>query len=148
MVPVTATYRNIDGTPARGSVTFTIPQAIVVDGVVAVPKIITATLDASGSIALELPATNDPDLSVTDWAYTVTERFPGGRKPFMIFVEHDAGAIDLAAVAPVVPASQLVSTRGPRGPMGDVTPAALAAKEAAESAAGAAVNASEAAAGA
>ncbi len=77
--------------------TLTIPQPIVIDGVVAVPKVITAVLDANGSIALELPATNDPDLSVTDWAYTVTERFPGGRKPFMIFVEHDAEAIDLAA---------------------------------------------------
>lgn len=103
IVPVTATYRYRDGSPVRGEVRFESAKRLVVDGVNVGPGRVTATLDAEGRIALELPSTNDPDLSVTGWVYTVTEHFPGGRKPFELAVDYEAVGIDLAAVAPGPP---------------------------------------------
>lgn len=75
----------------------------MVDGVTVIPKTITAQLDGTGFFSVNVPATNDPDLSVTGWGYLVTEHINDGRPPFLIEVPYTAGAINLATVTPAVP---------------------------------------------
>ena len=118
-MPITGTFTDRAGNACVGRVTFSSRQVVVIDGVVVVPKSIATPL-VNGSIpaGFTLPATNDPDLNLTGWAYTVKEAFPSGRDEYAIFVEHDAVSIDLATVAPVVPPPELVSTRGPKGDRG------------------------------
>lgn len=119
LVPVTATYANIDGSAPNGTISFVSEQLVKIGGVIIVPKRIVARVVAGVIVAgFTLPSTNDPDLSVTGWAYTVTENFPGGRVPYAIFIGYDSAGIDLASVVPVVPPPELVSTIGPVGPTG------------------------------
>ena len=116
LVPITGTFSDRAGNPCDGRVSFSSRQAVVIAGVVVVPKSISVYL-VNGSIpaGFQLPSTNDPDLNLTGWAYTVKESFPGGRDEYAIFVEHDSDGIDLATAAPVVPPPELVSTQGPAG---------------------------------
>lgn len=102
LVPITATFLNRDGYPAVGYVTFESMQAVIVDGVVIVPKTITAHLDGNGQISVSVPSTNDPDLNVTGWAYTVTEHMDNGRPPYLLEVPYTIGSIDLATIPPAV----------------------------------------------
>ncbi|MEO8391231.1 hypothetical protein [Polaromonas sp.] len=105
LVPVTGEFVNRHGTPASGRVMFSSKQVVVIDDVIVIPKTISTTLDADGKIpaGFKLPSTNDPDLSITSWAYQVHELIDDGvgREIYSIFVEHDAVSIDLATVAPV-----------------------------------------------
>lgn len=71
---------------------------------VIVPKVIRAQLDSNGSISVNLPSTNDPDLSVTGWTYTVTEHIRDGRDPFEIEVPYTETEIDLATYPTAVSA--------------------------------------------
>ena len=96
LVPVTGTFTLRNGTPASGWVTFESQQIVSIGGQVIVPKTLTAYLDGTGSIAINLPSTNDPELSVTGWAYSVTEHIPDGRPPYLLEVPYSAGTIDLA----------------------------------------------------
>lgn len=138
-VPVTGTYRYNNGDPLAGKkITFTTAQVVVVDGEVIVPKRITCELDADGSIPADftLPSTNDPDLDVTGWAYTVKEHWTGGRE-FAITVAYDAASVDLPIVSPVVPPAELVSIEA-AAMASAVGVAATAAKDAAAASATAA----------
>jgi hypothetical protein len=77
--------------------------------VLVLPKVITAQLDGNGSISVDLPATNDPDLDVTGWAYTVTEHITNGRPPFLLEVPYSVNTLDLTTAphainAPALPA--------------------------------------------
>lgn len=107
-VRVTARYALRDGRVPTGSVTFSSPQILRADGVIVMPADIVATLDADGAIDIQLPATNDPDVSPQGWAYTVQERIDGcaGRR-FAMTADAAGGDIDLATVAPVVAAAAM-----------------------------------------
>lgn len=104
-VRVTARYLLRDGRVPNGTVTFSSPQILRADGAIVMPVDIVAQLDDNGAIDLQLPATNDPDVSPQGWAYTVQERIDGcaGRR-FAMAVDAAGGDIDLATVAPVVAA--------------------------------------------
>jgi len=68
-----------------------------------VPKVIRGTLDGNGNLSVSLPATDDPDLDVTGWTYTVTEHIAdAGRPPFQIEVPYSATSLDLSTVAPAM----------------------------------------------
>lgn len=108
LITVTGTYLTREGAPAAGYIVFKSGQIVVIDGVTIVPSEIQAVLDANGHFEIQLPSTNDPDLDVTGWAYTVHEHIVGGRDPYAIFVEFDGGPIDLATVSPVVDPGVLV----------------------------------------
>jgi len=119
-VTITGTFVDYQGNPCSGSVVFESKQVVVIDNTIVVPKQIVATLDNNGSISVSIPSTNDPDLNVTGWSYKVYENIsPIGRVPYNIFVPYTSTTLDLATIAPVVPAPQLVSTRGPKGDKGD-----------------------------
>lgn len=106
LIPVSGTYHNLDGTPATGFVTFEANQRVVIDGQLVVPGIIRMNLDGTGSISGFLPSTNDPDLSVTGWGYTVTENIPNGRPRFVIEAPYTGGAINLITVPVAQPVIQ------------------------------------------
>jgi hypothetical protein len=78
---------------------------------VIVPKVIRGTLDGNGNLSVSLPATDDPDLDVIGWTYTVTEHVAdAGRPPFQIEVPYSATSIDLSTVAPAVSLPVAVQT--------------------------------------
>lgn len=104
-VQVTGTWYTIDDEPATGSVTFR-PSHWLVDpdtDTFVVPVDFVVTLDATGSIDIELPATDDPDLSPIGWSYLVTVQVVGAltqMPPFVLEIPWDGGPIDLTDVLP------------------------------------------------
>lgn len=102
-VTCTGTYVNFDGSVPKGEIVFISPRTIEIDGVLVVPRRIIAPLNSVGSFVLNLPATDDPDISSQGWAYTVREEIPGGRPPYMIVVAVGSGPIVLTGgAAPLV----------------------------------------------
>jgi hypothetical protein len=78
-------------------------QPVVIGGVIIVPDTIRANLDGNGQISVQVPSTNDPDLSVTGWAYQVTEHMENGRGPYLIEVPYSVATLDLATATPATP---------------------------------------------
>lgn len=78
-------------------------QPVVIGGVIIVPDIIRANLDGNGQISVQLPSTNDPDLSVTGWTYTVMEHMDNGRGPYQIEVPYTVPTLDLATIPVATP---------------------------------------------
>lgn len=101
-IEVHGTYANREGQPSRGTVRFESPQIVVIDDTIIEPTDIAIALDEGGAFSLLLPSTNDPDLTPTGWAWTVTEAVGDLRRTFSIIVPFDGPPIDLATVAPVV----------------------------------------------
>lgn len=116
-VPITGRFVGRDGVPIVGRIQFDSAQTVEIGGVLVVPRTITYVLDEEGRIpaGAELPSTNDPDLNMPGWAYTVREDWPRGRKPYQIFVPFDSAPINIPDVACAIPPPELVENRGPRG---------------------------------
>lgn len=104
LIPVRGKYVRLDGTPVTGNVSFATTNVLTdaASLTTVVPATLTATLDAGGAFTINLPASNDPDVTPTGWTYTVTENFAGGRSPYAITVPVAAKGtgVDLATVAP------------------------------------------------
>ena len=105
LITVTAKYLTLAGTPATGTVAFTASTTIVNTAAneIVVPHTFTATLDGAGEISVELPATDDPDLSPTGWTYEVTENVGPRPRAYSIEVPYNTpgATLDLADVVPV-----------------------------------------------
>lgn len=104
-VAVSGTYVDISGNPVAGQIKFT-PRAILKDpdaDMIIVPKVVSITLDETGSFAVILPVTDDPDVLPTGWTYYVEEAFPRGRSYDIELPS--GGSINLADVAPAVPST-------------------------------------------
>lgn len=102
IVPVSATYVDVEGNPIAGQVKFT-PRAITTDSVynqIIVNNTITVTLDNTGSFTVYLPATNDPDVVPTGWTYEVVEAFPNGRTYDIEVPYTTVGTLNLATLVP------------------------------------------------
>lgn len=114
LVTVHATYPVHPGGAAEtGSVTFypgvrhlQVPAA---DAIVTLSPV-KATLDATGAISVQLPATNDPDTSPTGWTWRVVEDLAGRpvRSRF-IALDHAAGTVELADIPDAVPGPAVVT---------------------------------------
>lgn len=101
-VPVFGDYfRRSDGAPATGSVRFSAPQIVRVGASVVMPDPVEVPLDASGHVAVNLQATDDPGISPADWAWEVCELIEGDERRYFIQVPSGSGPINLATVAPV-----------------------------------------------
>lgn len=109
LIDVTGTYTQRNGDPAVGRVVFTSPQVVVVDGEIIVPRHIVGTLDEDGLVAVELPATDDPDIDPVGWTWQVREDIRGLHREYSIEVPYDGGPIDLADVVHVVPIEETTS---------------------------------------
>lgn len=120
-VTVTGRYAKLLGDlPPHATVVFSTSQVVVQGDTIVFPGYIAVPLDAEGQLSLPLPTTDDPSLSPAGWTYQVTEAWPGGRS-FSIAVPHDSPGIDLATVAPVVPAPQMGSLSAYNLTVGTVT---------------------------
>lgn len=98
------------GSPATGQVTFQ-PSTVLYDAdteEIVLPRSFTAHLDEHGEFNIDLPATDDPDLSPTGWTYRVEERVdsrlvrPAWRLAVPLAAQADG--ISMVDVAPSTPA--------------------------------------------
>ncbi len=90
-------YRD-DGAPvAGGQISLRLQVAAVIGDTELVPRVMMITLDSDGRVpeGLELPASNDPDLSPNGISYLVQEHWNGGRSG-LLAVPYDADEVDLA----------------------------------------------------
>ena len=113
-VRVFGTYKRFDmGEAAHGAVTFEPVLVTAPEGAgrtVVLPKPRTVTLDAAGKIDIQLPATDDPDIAPTGWAYHVTEKIGRSEaRAYFIHVPLAGGDIDLATAPQVVPIDPMVA---------------------------------------
>jgi hypothetical protein len=77
-VPVFATWLNLDGSPKTGSIKFTVAERVYAntDDII-FPGGDSVSVDlVKGSIAVDFPAVDDPDISPNDWSVKVEEKFP------------------------------------------------------------------------
>lgn len=80
-VPVTARFLEISGKPAVGSITFKPVPVRMIDANDLTTVISTdweVYLDDLGRMKVNLPATDDVDITPIDFTYQVTENFEGG----------------------------------------------------------------------
>lgn len=110
-VTVGGQFVDVSGAPIAGQVKFT-PRTILTDPVanqIIIPKTITVDLDANGSFTVVLPATDDNDVSPTNFTYRVEEAFSGGRV-YDITLPASPATQNLADMAPAVPAGSSEAT--------------------------------------
>ncbi|MER6112438.1 glycosyl hydrolase family 28-related protein [Streptomyces hirsutus] len=112
-VPVFGRYIDFTGAPMQGTVTFTPSQRYVTNpgaDVLIFSAPLVATLDGTGAFSIEIPSTDDPDVTPQGFTWAVAESFNrrAGRS-FSIAVPQDTPepGIDLVTVAPVLPADQV-----------------------------------------
>lgn len=92
-ITLQGTYVDLNGDPISGQVRFT-PTSIVIDtdqNQILIKRGVTATLNASGSFSVTLPATDDNDFAPTPIAYQVEELFSGGRTFYLVLPASSAG---------------------------------------------------------
>src|SRR5438105_13172729 len=106
LVTVTATYKQADNvTPAVGSVTFQ-PTALMANEDMVAPTSVTAVLDPTGSISVQLPATDDVGTMPTGVTWKTTERIQGADdRVWYLPLPHVPTAVNLRTVAPALPAN-------------------------------------------
>lgn len=75
---VTGTFTDTNGDPVVGTVSFT-PSAsrLLGTGAVILGESVVVDLDATGSLSVTLPASDDPNVNPTDFTYRVDETFVG-----------------------------------------------------------------------
>lgn len=99
-------YFGTDGRPLEGArVTFEprVKRLLLLDETTIVRRITSVTLDENGEGVVELPVSDDPDISNTGWTWQVREKFPWGQTYDIDVLTADVAAgIDLADRAPVV----------------------------------------------
>ncbi|HEY3482629.1 MAG TPA: hypothetical protein VGL02_27400, partial [Streptomyces sp.] len=112
LVPLHTKIVGPDGTPATGTISARIPHPLrdTTGNVVVGPTSITATLDSNGEATLQLPATDDPDITPSGWTYRLTIATDLWRDAFPIQVPiATAGTLELADVAPAVAVPTVVT---------------------------------------
>jgi hypothetical protein len=109
LITVTGKYLNLsDGSPANGKVEFT-PTTVLRNTVaneIIYPFPIVANLSGSGTFSIQLPATDDPDITPQGWLYSVTEKITEKitgssiNRTFTMAVPYDSpsNALDMADV--------------------------------------------------
>ncbi|MFE3657263.1 collagen-like protein [Streptomyces sp. NPDC059165] len=121
-VTVSGTYTHPDGTAFKGKLLFTPEPPILTSGANGLLLLgtVEAILDENGAFSVTLLATDDADVTPTDWTYLVQERWynaPGRSYPLSLPAA--APTVDLADVAPTAPAEGVyVVVTGPAGPTG------------------------------
>lgn len=108
-VNVYGTFLDGSGDPASGWVRFDMLQPVTVASQVVDPTSLWAFLDSTGSISIDIPATDDPDISPTGWAWRVTEYVAGSLTSFFLQVPVAGGPIDIVTAAPAVDTAQFGS---------------------------------------
>jgi len=103
----------VTASPAVNSVN--IPAALVV----MLPRPVTVTLDANGAFTMQLVATDDPALSIINWAYQISFQLGNGDALAPFLVQLPGGStVDLSTANPVSTGGGVAITQGPAGPAG------------------------------
>jgi hypothetical protein len=92
-------YVNLDGTVPKGRVTFRGGMMLRATGVdtIILPSTFSVNLDAEGEFTVQLPTTDDPDITPYDWLYEVEEKFDTFSRSYYIEVPFDTvGCIEIA----------------------------------------------------
>jgi hypothetical protein len=92
------------GAPAAGRVHFRIPVALrdTTDNVIIGPQTVTAELDDDGEFTIALIATDDPDISPSDWVYDVRVETSVWRDRFDLELPASPSSVEFADLAPAV----------------------------------------------
>ncbi|MFD3952189.1 GDSL-type esterase/lipase family protein [Streptomyces albidoflavus] len=120
-VTLTGRYIRPDGTPLKGTVTFTTPALLTLSGADTISAgSATVSLDAEGMFSVLLVATDNANTQPVEWAYQVTERFQDvtGRT-YSIMLPSTTPTVDIADIAPADPSQgSYILVPGPAGPAG------------------------------
>lgn len=104
LITVYGTYLKLDGTPERGSITFksNVYSLDSDSATIVVPDTLTTYLDETGSVAITVPATNDPEWTPVGWTYTFIAQFSSSFYSFEVVIPYDApgGAIEVTKLVP------------------------------------------------
>ncbi|MFE0326323.1 hypothetical protein ACFW08_05840 [Streptomyces sp. NPDC058960] len=117
-VVLTGRYIRPDGTPLMGTLTFKPPAHLTIAGAdIMSAGAASVELDATGSFAITLIATDDPGVQPSDWAYTVTEQLHrADTRTYPIKLPSTTPVVDLADIAPTDPdGGNYVVVQGPPG---------------------------------
>lgn len=103
-VEVTGRYIDASGAAVRGSVTFTLDTPLLNAGASTyiIETEYTVALDATGSFAVDLPATNDVDVTPTGWTWTLTPNFDGA-DPITFALPTNLTSVDITTLSPALP---------------------------------------------
>lgn len=103
-VEVTGRYIDASGAAVRGSVTFTLDTPLLDAGASTyiIETEYTVALDATGSFAVNLPATNDVDVTPTGWTWTLTPNFDGA-DPITFALPTNLTSVDITTLSPALP---------------------------------------------
>lgn len=104
-VEVTGRYIDASGAAVRGSVTFTLDTPLLDAGAstVIIETSYTVALDATGSFSVDLPATNDSDVTPTGWTWTLTPNFAGADPLTFALPANLAPTVDITTLSPALP---------------------------------------------
>lgn len=104
-IEVTGRYVDHNGSPVRGSVTFDTDYYVLDAGenVVVIEAPITVSLDATGSFAVDLIATDDPDMTPTGWTWKLTPNFSGAFPLEFALPASLAPTTDITVLSPALP---------------------------------------------
>lgn len=104
-VEVTGRFIDQTGAAVRGSVTFTLDTYLLDadESVVLTDSSVTATLDATGSFAVDLATTNDPDVTPNGWTWTLTPNFDGFAPLTFSLPANLAPTVDITVLSPALP---------------------------------------------
>jgi hypothetical protein len=119
-VEVSGRFIDHNGSPVRGSVTFDTDQVVLNAGesVVIIEAPITVNLDATGSFAVDLIATDDPDMTPVGWTWKMLPNFEGAFDLEFALPASLAPTTDITVLSPALPNPDpvfsylLVSARG------------------------------------
>lgn len=106
-ITVTGQFLAADGTPARGTVSFTPSAAVAYPArnVIFPPVPLIIPLSGTGTVSVTLPCTDNPGLGPAGggaWSYTVAETITGaGSRSYPLVLPHTLGSpVDLSSVLP------------------------------------------------
>ncbi len=100
-VEIVGAFATQAGSPAAGTITFTLTQPMANDGIVALPTPIVATLDATGRLVVRLYANDDAATVPTGVQYGVTEQIVGAQpRDYFILLSHSETPVDISTLMP------------------------------------------------
>lgn len=104
-VEVTGRYVDASGAAVRGSVTFTLDTPLLDAGAstVIIETEYTVALDSTGSFAVDLPATDDPDVDPNGWTWKLTPNFTGADSLTFSLPASLAPSVDVTVLSPALP---------------------------------------------
>ena len=119
---VSGTYEKADGSAEKGRILLSPSVAVHSSDVIRLPNPISVRLDSTGSFAVDLTCTDDPDWSPEGWAWKVTEKVAGGRTFYFELPEgEDVNLADLAPLASAPPLYSPTPSGGGGGSSTDAT---------------------------